>query len=134
MNQSPRTKEMSEIDSHSVHAPNYICHLTLYHSIKVCLGLRWLRGNDNDSIGREDDRRGAMGTGPQQLDMGQPFGRHSSRRPRIAQQRPAAALTTHQLVARAPEAMDIKCCHADVVTHLGHTRKPLIGKSKVENV
>lgn len=89
----------------------------------MCLGLRWLRGNDNDSIGREDDRRGVLGPGAIPATLGRPFSRRSQR-PRLVQQLPATKRVSQQLLPIAAETGVIKCCRADVVTHLGHARRP----------
>lgn len=90
----------------------------------MCLGLRWLRGNDNDSIGREDDRRGVVGPAGAQLpDIGRSFDRRS-RRPRLAHQLPAERKAIELLLPTHGTLDVIKCCRADVVTHLGQASRP----------
>lgn len=65
----------------------------------MCIGLRWLRRNDNDSIG-DDDRRGVVASNP-------------IVRPRLLRQPNAAPDRQFDAL---PAAM--KCSRADVVTHL----------------
>lgn len=91
---------------------------------KVCLGLRWLRGQDKDSIG-EDDRRGAAGpAGGQPADTNHRFGRG----PRRAQTRDQhrQVMAEQQLLPAGeqhPAMLATKCTRADIVTHLGNTKK-----------
>lgn len=77
--------------------------------LKVCFGLRWLRRNDNDSIG-DDDRRGVGGPA-HRYNGSNPFVRHQ---PRLHRRRQSA--TPEQPFGVFP--MAIKCSRVDVVTHL----------------
>lgn len=87
-------------------------------SKKVCFGLRWLRGNDNDSIG-EDDRRGGQPNGVHHY-ANNNVGLESRRHRGIRQEyRPAAGRAEPIIV---PPRV-VKCSRADVVTHLGITKK-----------
>ena len=87
------------------------------------MGLRWLRGNDNDSIG-EDDRRGAL-AGGQATDKKRAFGRGSQRPQR------QAAGAAEQLLPTPGGTPTIKCLRADVVTHLGtNARKPQLPRNE----
>ncbi|XP_032788666.2 oxytocin receptor isoform X1 [Daphnia magna] len=97
---------------------------SLLNQMRVCLGLRWLRGQDKDSIG-EDDRRGAAGpAGGQPADTNHRFGRG----PRRAQTRDQhrQVMAEQQLLPAGeqhPAMLATKCTRADIVTHLGNTKK-----------
>ncbi len=92
------------------------------------MGFRWLRGNDNDSIG-EDDRRGAL-AGGQTSNKKHAFSR-APRRPRPSQ-RQAAGAAEHLLHAPGGTAT-MKCLRADVVTHLGNSRKQQLHPQSLRN-
>ena len=83
----------------------------LFHCVlQVCIGLRWLRRNDNDSIG-DDDRRGVAGLAPgHRYNGSNPFVRPQQRL-LLGQQQNA-----EQQLGALPAAL--KCARADVVTHL----------------
>lgn len=89
------------------------------------MGLRWLRGQDKDSIG-EDDRRGAVGpAGGQPADTNHQFGR-GPRRGQTRDQRQTVRAADQLLLPAGehlPGVVATKCSHADIVTHLGKGRK-----------